>query len=113
MNRMSFLVALVVASSNLGIRAAEPVSFRKDIAPILLGNCLACHGPKKAEGSFRVDSYERLTAAGDTGTPGIKAGNLDRFQGRLGDLSRSSWQGHFTSLGMRCHVDDLDAAGGS
>ena len=35
-----------------------PVSFRKDLAPILQENCLACHGPKKAEGGYRVDSFE-------------------------------------------------------
>ena len=41
-----------------GVRAADPVSFRKSIAPILINNCLACHGPKKAEGSYRVDTFE-------------------------------------------------------
>lgn len=67
-------LALCVFASS--IFADEPVSFRKDIANILIDNCLACHGPKKAEGSFRVDSYERVTSAGDTGTPGLKAKDL-------------------------------------
>ncbi len=43
------------------------VSFSKDIAPILLDNCLACHGAKKAEGGYRVDTYEELVKAGDSG----------------------------------------------
>ena len=43
------------------------VSFRSDIAPILLDSCLACHGPKKAEGGYRVDTYEELLKAGDSG----------------------------------------------
>jgi WD40 repeat protein len=43
------------------------VSFRSDIAPILLDSCLACHGPKKAEGGYRVDTYEMLFKAGDSG----------------------------------------------
>ena len=43
------------------------VSYRSDIAPILLDNCLACHGPKKAEGGYRVDTYEELLKAGDSG----------------------------------------------
>ena len=61
----------------LNVSADEPVSFRQDIAPILINNCLACHGPKKAEGSYRIDSYERALTDGDTGTPGFVTGELD------------------------------------
>jgi hypothetical protein len=46
---------------------AAVVSFRSDIAPILIDNCLACHGPKKAEGGYRVDTYHELLKAGDSG----------------------------------------------
>ncbi len=71
---LSLLVALTVC----GIaQAQEPVSFRKDIAPILLNNCLACHGPKKAEGSWRIDAYERVMAPGDSGANGFVAAKLD------------------------------------
>ncbi len=49
------------------------VSFRSEIAPILLDNCLACHGAKKAEGGYRVDSYEELIKAGDSGELPIAA----------------------------------------
>ncbi len=44
-----------------------PVSFRSEIAPVLIDNCLACHGAKKAEGGYRIDSYEQLIKAGDSG----------------------------------------------
>ncbi len=54
--------------------AAEPatsepasVSFSSDVAPILQEHCLACHGAKKAEGGYRVDSYAELGKAGDSG----------------------------------------------
>ncbi|MDV6031536.1 MAG: hypothetical protein F9B45_15870 [Phycisphaera sp. RhM] len=50
-----------------------PVSFRSDIAPILLECCLACHGPKKAEGGYRVDTYDELIKAGDSGELPIAA----------------------------------------
>ena len=53
--------------------SAEPVSFRQDIAPILQNNCLACHGPKKAEGGYRVDSFQRVMAAGDSGEVGFSS----------------------------------------
>lgn len=56
---------------------ADPVSFKKEIAPLLLDNCLACHGPKKAEGSYRVDTFERVIKPGDSGAPGFAAKMLD------------------------------------
>ncbi len=49
------------------------ISFRSDIAPILLDSCLACHGPKKAEGGYRVDTYDELLQAGDSGDLPIAA----------------------------------------
>jgi len=55
---------------------AEPVSFKKDIAPILQNNCFACHGPKKAEGGYRADNFEKLMAAGDSGSNGFVAKDL-------------------------------------
>jgi hypothetical protein len=60
-----------------GSAYAEPPSFKRDIAPILLSNCLACHGPKKAEGAYRIDTFERVTAAGDSTQPGFTAKDLE------------------------------------
>lgn len=56
---------------------ADGVSFKRDIAPVLLNNCLACHGPKKAEGGYRIDTFERITAAGDSTQPGFMAKDLE------------------------------------
>src|SRR6185295_14860508 len=56
---------------------AEPISFKGQIAPILIDNCLACHGPKKAEGGYRVDSYERVMKEGESASPGFAAADLD------------------------------------
>jgi dipeptidyl aminopeptidase/acylaminoacyl peptidase len=50
---------------------AEPVSFRRQVAAILVENCLACHGPKKAEGGYRVDTFAVAMEAGDSQTPGF------------------------------------------
>lgn len=72
---LSFL--FLVALSAPAQAAEEPVSFRKSIAPLLLNHCQACHGPKKAEGGYRVDSFERAAAAGDSGLVPFKAGKLD------------------------------------
>lgn len=43
------------------------ISFRKDIATIFLENCVVCHGPKKAEGGYRIDNFDELAKPGDTG----------------------------------------------
>ena len=56
---------------------ADEVSFRRDLAPVLVQKCLACHGPKKAKGSYRVDTFEKLALSGDTGEPMITAGKPD------------------------------------
>lgn len=47
--------------------AVVPVSFKGDIAALLQDHCVACHGPKKAEGGYRLDSFGKLTQAGDSG----------------------------------------------
>lgn len=73
----SILSVAIVISCTLSALADEPVSFRRDLAPILLDKCLACHGPKKAEGGLRVDSFERVTKEGDSGSPGFIANDLD------------------------------------
>lgn len=43
----------------LSLLAEQPVSFKADLAPILLNQCQSCHGPKKAKGGYRVDTFER------------------------------------------------------
>jgi WD40 repeat protein len=73
----SVVVGLLISASPPGELRAEPISFRQKIAPLLVNNCLACHGPKKAEGGYRVDTFERLLAAGESSTPGFVAKNVE------------------------------------
>lgn len=40
------------------------MSFRRDIAPILVEQCQSCHGPEKSKNNYRVDRFERLLKAG-------------------------------------------------
>lgn len=82
-------ILAITLSISASASAADPVSFRKDIAPILLGNCLACHGPKKSEGGFRVDAFARVTSAGDSGATGIAAGKLNDSEVYLRLISQS------------------------
>lgn len=73
----SLALFFLVALKATGVDCAESPSFKKDIAPSLLNNCLACHGPKKAEGGYRIDTLERVVAAGDSTQPGFVAKDLD------------------------------------
>ena len=55
----------------------KPVSFIREVAPILVGTCQACHGPKTAESNYRLDTFEKLMRPGDFGTAPVTASNLD------------------------------------
>ena len=65
-------VTILMLSANL-ISAAE-ISFRRDLAPVLVQKCQICHGAKKAKGGYRVDTFERLLRAGDGVLEGERAG---------------------------------------
>lgn len=43
---------------------AAPVSFKAEVAPILIAKCQSCHGPDKAKGKYRVDSFARALKPG-------------------------------------------------
>lgn len=61
-----------------GVTAGEEsgtVSFTRDVAPILLRQCQSCHGPDKAKGKYRVDSFRRLMKAGKSNSPAITPGD--------------------------------------
>ena len=56
------MVALLITP--LLLQAEQPVSFKADLAPILLNQCQSCHGPKKSKGGYRVDTFERAMKVG-------------------------------------------------
>ena len=57
---------LLVAAAWSPARAADP-SFVRDVAPTLKKHCVACHGAKKEESGYRLDTYRRLMSEGDSG----------------------------------------------
>jgi len=76
--KQNYILAVSLCCFLLQMSAASgddtaTVSFRSDVAPILLDSCLACHGPRKAEGGYRVDTYAELLKAGDSGELPIAA----------------------------------------
>lgn len=58
--------------SDDGLRCPE---WEKDIAPIAAERCTACHGPVKAEASYRTDSYAAAVGQRDDGTPRVVPGD--------------------------------------
>jgi WD40 repeat protein len=58
----------------------SPASFVRDVAPILVHHCQACHGPKTAESNYRVDSYEFFMQPGDSGVPPVTPGKPDESE---------------------------------
>jgi Planctomycete cytochrome C/WD domain, G-beta repeat len=57
----------------LGASGGEEVSYCKQIAPLLEEHCLACHGAKKSEGGYRVDSYDALITPGESGATPVSS----------------------------------------
>ena len=53
--------------------ADHPISFAKEIKPILEARCVNCHGHGRAKGEFRIDSRETFLKGGGSG-PAIVAG---------------------------------------
>lgn len=49
-------------------RGDQPILFSRDVAPVLLENCTSCHNAKKAEGSYRLDTFAELLKPGDSGS---------------------------------------------
>jgi uncharacterized membrane protein len=48
-------------------KPAEPTAFAAAVAPVLSQYCVGCHGPEKAKGQLRVDSFQALMKGGESG----------------------------------------------
>ena len=55
---------------------ARPVTFARDVAPILNRWCVSCHSGKEAEGDLWLDSADGALRGGDAG-PVVVPGNPD------------------------------------
>ena len=69
-----FLFALLTAVT---LRAVE---FSRDIAPILISECLACHSAEKAKGGYRVHNYAAVLEPGKSRQPSVVAGKPDESE---------------------------------
>lgn len=55
-----------------------PVSYYKQVRPILQQRCQGCHQPAKASGGYVMTSYEAMLKKGDSDKPGIVPGNVEK-----------------------------------
>lgn len=67
------ILTFVLLLSSL-LCVASPPESQQRVAEILVERCLACHGPTKQEGGYRVDSFQRLRMPGDSGAQAIADG---------------------------------------
>lgn len=58
-----FISLLVLLACRLG---GADVSFTRDIAPVLVAKCLACHNAEKAKGGYRMHTFEALLKPGSS-----------------------------------------------
>ena len=69
-------IVLIVIISFISVGCSLPVSFKKDIKPILVANCLECHdgsGEGSSASGFSVKTYDSImkgTKYGPVITPG-------------------------------------------
>jgi mono/diheme cytochrome c family protein len=61
------LLLTILATARIFLGDDAPVSFERQVAPILVRRCVACHGVSKAFANFRVDTFARLMAGSDAG----------------------------------------------
>ena len=67
----TFLLTFLTAVT---IRSAD---FSRDIAPILVSECLTCHSAEKAKGGYRVHTYTAVLQPGKSKQPAIIPGEPD------------------------------------
>lgn len=67
--------ALVLASLSAAASAADMTHFEQRIRPLLIANCIDCHGPDKQKGGLRLDSRAGWQTGGDSG-PALVPGKL-------------------------------------
>src|SRR5688572_30627665 len=74
------LFALCISVTRGGDQKSEGVSFTRDVAPIFVKHCQACHGDKEPKGGFQLYTFELLTRPGDSDLAPVTGGKLDESE---------------------------------
>ena len=74
-----FMLTAIAGIFAGSLRAADsPVSFRAQVAPILMEQCQTCHGPTQQKGGYRVDTFEFLSRNEDGSDPALVPGQPEK-----------------------------------
>ena len=80
--------------------------FEKKVRPILVANCVSCHGPKKQKGELRLDSKAGFAQGRRDRRRLVKPGDPDEEPARAGDpLRRRHQDAAEGQAGRRGHRD--------
>ncbi len=74
MKRMAALLGLpglAVLFAPMASAQDKPVSYTKDIVPIIKASCEKCHNPKKAKGKLDMTTYALFKKGGKEGQPWV------------------------------------------
>jgi WD40 repeat protein len=72
---MSSLISFLASLASLNAAEPSPVSFSKDLAPILQQKCVTCHNPEKTKGHYQLHSFASLMKPGESKEPTIVPGD--------------------------------------
>jgi mono/diheme cytochrome c family protein len=87
-------MAVLGCSSATAAEPDEMVSFSRQIAPILIEKCVACHGPKQPKSNYRLDTFEAMLRPGEFELPPVTPGKLDEselYRLVAEETSKDSW----------------------
>ncbi len=73
------LALLLLLSPGLAARAGD-ISFSRQIAPLLVEQCVECHRADKAKGGYRLDTWRELQRAGDSEAPPLVPGQPEQSE---------------------------------
>ncbi len=78
----SVVAALVIGVGPIygSIHAAEPVSFSRQVQPVLARRCFPCHGPDKSEAGLRLHQADSALARLDSGNRAVVPGAADQSE---------------------------------
>ena len=81
----------------IGLAAAAPVDYLKEIKPILSEHCFRCHGGSQQKSELRMDTAAAMVKGGDNG-PALKAGKssdslmVQLLKGTHDDIARMPYK---------------------
>ena len=79
----SFVQAFLWSAGGSLLSGAEPLTYNRDIRPILSDNCFACHGPAKQKHGLRLDVRDVATRPLESGMTAIIPGKPEESEAIL------------------------------